>query len=89
MLYTFLLMRFLLNYKSQESRQITHLQYTSWPDHGTPNPLELLSFYHYVSKAMEHHPEQKLVVHCRFNVIYIEWFSMYNILLQYCFYDQN
>uniref|UniRef100_K1QG63 protein-tyrosine-phosphatase n=1 Tax=Magallana gigas TaxID=29159 RepID=K1QG63_MAGGI len=50
--------------KTQETRQITHLQYTSWPDHGTPNPLELLSFYHYVSRAMEQHPEQKLVVHC-------------------------
>nr|XP_034321631.1 receptor-type tyrosine-protein phosphatase epsilon-like isoform X2 [Crassostrea gigas] len=54
----------LFNRETQETRQITHLQYTSWPDHGTPNPLELLSFYHYVSKAMEQHPEQKLVVHC-------------------------
>uniref|UniRef100_A0A8W8NYK4 Receptor-type tyrosine-protein phosphatase mu n=1 Tax=Magallana gigas TaxID=29159 RepID=A0A8W8NYK4_MAGGI len=54
----------LINRETQESRQITHLQYTSWPDHGTPNPLELLSFYHYVSRAMEQHPEQKLVVHC-------------------------
>eukprot|EP00105_Crassostrea_gigas_P041534 XP_019925682.1 PREDICTED: receptor-type tyrosine-protein phosphatase epsilon isoform X2 [Crassostrea gigas] len=54
----------LFNRETQETRQITHLQYTSWPDHGTPNPLELLSFYHYVSRAMEQHPEQKLVVHC-------------------------
>ncbi|XP_065938256.1 receptor-type tyrosine-protein phosphatase alpha-like isoform X2 [Magallana gigas] len=54
----------LFNRETQETRQITHLQYTSWPDHGTPNPLELLSFYHYVSRALEQHPGQKLVVHC-------------------------
>lgn len=70
---------FFLNFKTQESRQITHLQYTSWPDHGTPNPLELLSFYHYVLRAMEQHLEQKIVVHCRFDVIYIESFSLHNI----------
>lgn len=63
---------FFFKIKTQESRQITHLQFTSWPDHGTPNPLELLSLYHYVSRAMEQHPEQKLVVHCRFNDKYIE-----------------
>lgn len=58
------------NFKTQESRQVTHLQYTSWPDHGTPSPLELLEFYRYVSKAMEQHSEQKIIVHCRFDFAY-------------------
>lgn len=82
---------FLLNYKTQESRQITHLQYTSWPDHGTPNPLELLSFYHYVSKAMEQHPEQKLVVHCRFMFYTLNGFlcSTYNFNIVSMFKTNN
>uniref|UniRef100_A0A8W8NUH6 protein-tyrosine-phosphatase n=2 Tax=Magallana gigas TaxID=29159 RepID=A0A8W8NUH6_MAGGI len=54
----------LINRKTQEIRQIAHLQYTSWPDHGTPNPLELLDFYRYVSKAMEQNSKEKLIVHC-------------------------
>lgn len=58
------------NFKTQEIRQVTHLQYTSWPDHGTPSPLELLEFYRYVSKAMEQHSEQKIIVHCRFDFAY-------------------
>nr|XP_034322333.1 receptor-type tyrosine-protein phosphatase alpha-like [Crassostrea gigas] len=52
------------NKKIQEIRQITHLQYTSWPDHDSPSPLELLEYYRYVSRAMQQHPEQKLLVHC-------------------------
>ncbi|XP_065938709.1 receptor-type tyrosine-protein phosphatase alpha isoform X2 [Magallana gigas] len=54
----------LINRKTHEIRLITHLQYTSWPDHGTPNPLELLDFYRYVSKAMEQNSKEKLIVHC-------------------------
>ncbi|XP_065938891.1 receptor-type tyrosine-protein phosphatase C [Magallana gigas] len=54
----------LTNLKTKASRQITHLQYTSWPDHGTPDPLELLMYHQYVTKAMRKHPENKLLVHC-------------------------
>nr|XP_022312496.1 uncharacterized protein LOC111117633 [Crassostrea virginica] len=54
----------ILNRENNETRQLTHLQYTAWPDHGTPTPLELLVFYHYVSRAKDIHPENKLLVHC-------------------------
>lgn len=54
----------LRNEKTKENRQVTHLQYTAWPDHGTPNPMELLVYYQYVTKAMEEKPEHKLLVHC-------------------------
>lgn len=54
----------LINKKTQGIRLITHLQYTSWPDHGTPNPVELLEYYSYVSRAMEQNPKHKLLVHC-------------------------
>lgn len=79
------------NLQTQEGRQITHLQYTSWPDHGTPNPLELLSFYHYVSRVMEHHPEQKLVVHCRFMFYTLNGFlcSTYNFNIVSMFKTNN
>nr|XP_034322282.1 uncharacterized protein LOC105327342 isoform X2 [Crassostrea gigas] len=52
------------NSQMKKSRQITHLQYTGWPDHGTPSPLELLAYHRYVSLAIEKRPESKLVVHC-------------------------
>lgn len=58
------------DFNIQEIRQITQLQYTSWPDHDSPSPLELLEYYRYVSNAMQHHPEQKLLVHCRFNFFF-------------------
>nr|XP_022311497.1 uncharacterized protein LOC111116787 isoform X2 [Crassostrea virginica] len=54
----------ILNRENNETRHVTHLQYTAWPDHGTPTPLELLVFYHYVSRAKDIHPENKLLVHC-------------------------
>nr|XP_022306195.1 receptor-type tyrosine-protein phosphatase epsilon-like [Crassostrea virginica] len=54
----------ILNRESNETRHVTHLQYTAWPDHGTPTPLELLVFYRYVSKAVENNPANKLLVHC-------------------------
>lgn len=60
-----------LNFQTQGIRLITHLQYTSWPDHGTPNPVELLEYYSYVSRAMEQNPKHKLLVHCRFDFIQI------------------
>lgn len=65
------------DFNIQEIRQITHLQYTSWPDHGTPNPLELLDFYRYVSKAMEQNSKEKLIVHCRFDFAYIFCFTVF------------
>nr|XP_034322286.1 uncharacterized protein LOC105328158 isoform X3 [Crassostrea gigas] len=52
------------NNQIKKSRLITHLQYTGWPDHGTPSPLELLAYHRYVSLAIEKRPESKLVVHC-------------------------
>nr|XP_022306194.1 neurogenic locus notch homolog protein 1-like isoform X2 [Crassostrea virginica] len=54
----------IINREIHETRHVTHLQYTAWPDHGTPTPLELLVFYHYVSKAKDIYPENKLLVHC-------------------------
>eukprot|EP00105_Crassostrea_gigas_P011525 XP_011427228.1 PREDICTED: receptor-type tyrosine-protein phosphatase mu [Crassostrea gigas] len=52
------------NNQIKKSRLFTHLQYTGWPDHGTPSPLELLAYHRYVSLAIEKRPESKLVVHC-------------------------
>uniref|UniRef100_A0A8W8NZK0 protein-tyrosine-phosphatase n=1 Tax=Magallana gigas TaxID=29159 RepID=A0A8W8NZK0_MAGGI len=50
--------------KRNESRNITQYQYTSWPDHGVPDPLNLLLFKNHVtrSKCVTH--GDPTLVHC-------------------------
>uniref|UniRef100_K1R799 Leukocyte common antigen n=1 Tax=Magallana gigas TaxID=29159 RepID=K1R799_MAGGI len=50
--------------KRNESRSITQYQYTSWPDHGVPDPLNLLLFKNHVtrSKCVTH--GGPTLVHC-------------------------
>lgn len=36
-----------------ESREITHLQFTSWPDYGVPPATEFLDFLFYVRAVQE------------------------------------
>nr|XP_022311487.1 receptor-type tyrosine-protein phosphatase mu-like isoform X2 [Crassostrea virginica] len=55
----------LTNKTSRENRQIIHLQFTAWPDGGTPYPVDLLMYYRHMTRAMEKYPENKLLVHCR------------------------
>ncbi|XP_078330015.1 receptor-type tyrosine-protein phosphatase alpha-like [Crassostrea virginica] len=50
--------------ETKEIRLIKHLEFTAWPKQGTPPPLELLVYYHYISRSMEEYPENKLLVHC-------------------------
>ncbi|XP_048733310.1 tyrosine-protein phosphatase non-receptor type 9-like isoform X2 [Ostrea edulis] len=68
---------FLLNTKSNESRQIYHLQFTSWPDYGTPSSAAaFLDFLFKVRACQEeavsslgsswqgHHLGPPILVHC-------------------------
>ncbi|XP_065941951.1 receptor-type tyrosine-protein phosphatase epsilon [Magallana gigas] len=50
--------------KRNESRISTQYQYTSWPDHGVPDPLNLLLFKNHVtrSKCVTH--DGPTLVHC-------------------------
>nr|XP_022312100.1 uncharacterized protein LOC111117327 isoform X1 [Crassostrea virginica] len=52
------------NKETKTNRHVTQLQFTAWPDHGTPHPVDLLVFYHYVSREVDKNPESKFVVHC-------------------------
>ncbi|XP_069117582.1 receptor-type tyrosine-protein phosphatase epsilon-like isoform X2 [Argopecten irradians] len=49
--------------KSKETREITQLHFTSWPDHGTPNALELVLFHRRVKLCHTRLPGQ-MVIHC-------------------------
>ncbi|XP_062612197.1 tyrosine-protein phosphatase 11-like [Saccostrea cucullata] len=44
-------------------RIITQFHYTAWPDHDTPNEVELVQFHRFVSKKMN--GNTPTVVHCR------------------------
>ena len=44
-------------------RDIIQLHYTSWPDHGTPEELDLVQFHRAVMKRDK--TGSPLLVHCR------------------------
>ncbi|XP_062605502.1 receptor-type tyrosine-protein phosphatase T-like [Saccostrea cucullata] len=43
-------------------RIITQFHYTAWPDHGTPQEVELVQFHRFVSRRI--HTDVPLLVHC-------------------------
>nr|XP_056706517.1 tyrosine-protein phosphatase non-receptor type 20 [Euleptes europaea] len=50
------------NKRTQEKRMVQHLQFTSWPDHGTPqSPEHLIRFIRFLRKANKRGP---VVAHC-------------------------
>ncbi|XP_069117588.1 receptor-type tyrosine-protein phosphatase mu-like isoform X2 [Argopecten irradians] len=49
--------------KSKESREINQFHFTTWPDHGTPNTLELVLFHRRIKLCQTSLPGQ-LVIHC-------------------------
>nr|XP_022308874.1 receptor-type tyrosine-protein phosphatase T-like [Crassostrea virginica] len=46
-----------------ESREVTQYHYIAWPDHGTPEPMNLLDFHHHVMN-LTNEKEVPTVVHC-------------------------
>ncbi|XP_033731007.1 receptor-type tyrosine-protein phosphatase alpha-like [Pecten maximus] len=53
----------LIDRKSKEKRDIHQFHFTTWPDHGTPNTLELVLFHRRVKLHKTTLPGQ-MVVHC-------------------------
>uniref|UniRef100_A0A670ZT27 Protein tyrosine phosphatase non-receptor type 20 n=1 Tax=Pseudonaja textilis TaxID=8673 RepID=A0A670ZT27_PSETE len=48
--------------QTQERRVVQHLQFTNWPDHGTPKSLQhLVKFVRYMRKT---HQSGPVVAHC-------------------------
>ena len=48
-----------------KQRHVTHMQFTSWPDHGIPDTLCLIEFHSYVMKTEHKKGTTPVVVHCR------------------------
>lgn len=58
---------FSVSLQADESRDVLHLNYTSWPDHGVPtvNAIEsILQFVHIV-RQQANRTKDPIVVHCR------------------------
>ncbi|XP_060081340.1 receptor-type tyrosine-protein phosphatase kappa-like [Ylistrum balloti] len=53
----------LIERKSKEKREIQQFHFTTWPDHGTPNTLELVLFHRRVKLQRTDLPGQ-MVIHC-------------------------
>uniref|UniRef100_A0A8C5SL17 Protein tyrosine phosphatase non-receptor type 20 n=1 Tax=Laticauda laticaudata TaxID=8630 RepID=A0A8C5SL17_LATLA len=52
----------MINKQTQERRVVQHLQFTNWPDHGTPKSLQhLVKFVRYMRKT---HQSGPVVAHC-------------------------
>ena len=52
-------------FQANTSRSVTQYHYTSWPDHGTPEPLDLVLFHNHVMTSRASSDTSPLVVHCR------------------------
>uniref|UniRef100_A0A8W8M3E8 protein-tyrosine-phosphatase n=1 Tax=Magallana gigas TaxID=29159 RepID=A0A8W8M3E8_MAGGI len=50
--------------KANTSRTLTQHHYTSWPDHGTPEPLFLVIFHHHVIASRSPEDTSPTIVHC-------------------------
>ncbi|XP_069109355.1 receptor-type tyrosine-protein phosphatase T-like, partial [Argopecten irradians] len=51
------------NKQTNTTRRITQYHFTKWPDHGVPEPFELLQFYKRIKNGRTEH-KGPLVVHC-------------------------
>uniref|UniRef100_K1R1S9 protein-tyrosine-phosphatase n=1 Tax=Magallana gigas TaxID=29159 RepID=K1R1S9_MAGGI len=64
--YAFYIIRKLtVSHKEQnKSRIVTQYHYTTWPDHGTPDPLSLVVFHSHVMRTMTNRNKSQILVHC-------------------------
>eukprot|EP00105_Crassostrea_gigas_P000907 XP_011412871.1 PREDICTED: receptor-type tyrosine-protein phosphatase C-like [Crassostrea gigas] len=46
------------------NKTVTHYHYTSWPDHGVPDPLCLLLFHNHVTRTKNISDRDPTIVHC-------------------------
>ncbi|XP_061185075.1 uncharacterized protein LOC133193119 [Saccostrea echinata] len=72
----------LRNKKVTGSRTVVQYHYTQWPDHGTPNPLNLVVFHrHFRHKVRStQHP---IIVHCSAGIGRTGTFIAFDVLSRY------
>lgn len=59
---------FVFVFQMKKTRSLTQYHYISWPDHGTPEPMSLLDFYHHVTTTANR-SEVPTLVHCRLELL--------------------
>ncbi|XP_034321090.2 receptor-type tyrosine-protein phosphatase epsilon [Magallana gigas] len=64
--YAFYVIRKLsVSHKQQnKSRVVMQYHYTTWPDHGTPDPLSLVVFHSHVMRTRTNRNKSPILVHC-------------------------
>ena len=55
------------------SKDIKQYHYTMWPDHGTPEPLNLAVFHNEILRTSADENTTPMVVHCRYKFWYLTW----------------
>ncbi|XP_052692781.1 receptor-type tyrosine-protein phosphatase alpha-like [Crassostrea angulata] len=58
------LRKFQVSQKSMNSYVVTQFHYTTWPDHGTPDPLCLVIFHSHVTHENSNQDVAPTLVHC-------------------------
>ncbi|XP_056003190.1 receptor-type tyrosine-protein phosphatase epsilon-like isoform X1 [Ostrea edulis] len=64
------------------SRTVVQFHYTRWPDHGTPNPLNLLVFLRYFRHKINT-PQHPILVHCSAGIGRTGTFIALDVLSRY------
>lgn len=56
-----------LSLQADESQDVLHLNYTSWPDHGVPtvNAIESILQFVYIVRQQANRTKDPIIVHCR------------------------
>ena len=60
--------QFVFVFQMKKTRTLTQYHYISWPDHGTPEPMSLIDFYHHVTTT-PNRSEVPTLVHCRLELL--------------------
>ncbi|XP_076806497.1 receptor-type tyrosine-protein phosphatase eta-like isoform X2 [Clavelina lepadiformis] len=70
--------------RGEETRDISQIHYTSWPDHGVPEVTQnVLEFVKYFQEVFEENPVQPTIVHCSAGVGRTGTFIAMDRLLQH------
>lgn len=70
--------------QADETQDVLHLNYTSWPDHGVPtvNAIEsILQFVHIV-RQQANRTKDPVIVHCRSGIYRVSYGDPKNLLFK-------